>query len=30
MAPGNPAMSAELQLAKLRLVAQVARDVWGG
>ena len=30
MAPGNPAMNAELQLAKLRLVTQVARDVWGG
>ena len=30
MAPGNPAMNADLQLAKLRLVTQVARDVWGG
>jgi 5-methyltetrahydropteroyltriglutamate--homocysteine methyltransferase len=29
MAPGNPAMNAELQEAKLRLVARVARDVWG-
>jgi 5-methyltetrahydropteroyltriglutamate--homocysteine methyltransferase len=29
MAPGNPAMDAELQEAKLRLVAEVARDVWG-
>jgi 5-methyltetrahydropteroyltriglutamate--homocysteine methyltransferase len=29
MAPGNPAMNAELQEAKLRLVTQVAREVWG-
>lgn len=29
MAPGNPAMSADLQRAKLRLVTQVAREIWG-